>query len=160
MAFPNDRTYSFDINNVVSDNAAAYTASGYLQAFGADGILDLGGNQGTSPAQQARIDATMVFDVTAIKTSSGNESYKLLIVGSNDANFGAGNVTCLAAVELGAVGGADVVNGLADPVGRVEVGFCTQKCGTLYEWLKVYAVIGGTTPSISISAFAVVEPEA
>src|SRR5512142_2820180 len=108
MAFPNDRTYSYDINNCVSDNAAAYTASGYLQCGGADGLLDLGGNQGTSPTQQARIDATMVFDITAIDTTSGNESYKLLIVGSNDPNFGAAAVTCLAAVELGAVGGADV----------------------------------------------------
>lgn len=160
MAFPNDRTYSFDINNVLSDNAAAYTASGYLQAGGADAILDLGGNQGTSPVQQARIDAMAIFDVTAIDTTSGNESYKLLIVGSNDANFGSGNVTCLAAVELGAVGGADVVNGLADPVGRVEVGFCTQKCGTIYEWVKCYLVAAGTTPSISISAFVAVIPEA
>lgn len=159
MAFPNDRTYSFDINNVLSDNAAAYTASGYLQALGADGLLDLGGNQGTSPLQQARIEAMAVFDITAIKTSSGNESYKLLIVGSNDPAFGAGNVTCLAAVELGAVGGADVVNGLADPIGRVEVGFCTQKCQTLYEYVKCYAVIGGTTPTINIQCFIAVLPE-
>lgn len=156
MAFPNDRTYSFDANSVLSDNAAAYTVSGYMQASGADALLDLGGNQGTSPLQQARIDAVAIFDVTAIKTSSGNESYKLLVVGSNDPNFGAGNVTCLAAVELGAVGGADVVNGLADPIGRVEVGFCTQKCQTLYEFIKCYLVIGGTTPTISISSFVAV----
>ena len=46
MSFPNLRTYAFDANTQVSDNAAAYTASGYLQSGGADGIWDLGGNQG------------------------------------------------------------------------------------------------------------------
>jgi hypothetical protein len=86
MSFPNDRTYTFDANNEFSDNAAAYTASGYLQKGGADGVVDLGGNQGTSPAQQARIDAVAIFDVTAI-TVSGTQTYQLDIVVSNDPAF-------------------------------------------------------------------------
>ena len=72
-----DRTYAVDANNFLADGAAALTASGYAQYGGADGIIDLGGNQNitvTLPSiaasssitpQQARIDAAVVIDVTA-----------------------------------------------------------------------------------------------
>src|SRR5882724_8248459 len=95
-----DRTYSFDANMAVSDGAAAITATGYAQYGGADGIVDLGGNQNvtiTMPSiadsstltpQQARIDAVMVIDVTAV-TTTGIASEKLIVVGSNDPAFGA-----------------------------------------------------------------------
>ena len=53
MSFPNDRTYTPDINLFLSDNAAAYTASGYLQVGGVNSILDPGGNPGTTTGSGA-----------------------------------------------------------------------------------------------------------
>jgi len=156
MSFPNDRTYTFDANNVLSDNAAAYAASGYLQAGGADGVVDLGGNQGTSPAQQARIDAMAVFDVTAI-TVSGTQTYQIDIVVSNDPAFLTGNVAA-GGVQLGK-GTSLRVSGAGDSViGRYELGFTNQVAGTIYQFVKAY-LTAANTPSISISAFIVVLPE-
>lgn len=156
MSFPNDRTYSYDANNVFSDNAAAYTASGYLQAGGSVGILDLGGNQGTSPTQQARIDAVAIFDVTAI-TVSGTQTYQLDIVLSNDPAFLTGNV-CAGGIQLGK-GTSLRVSGEGDSViGRYEVGFTNQVAGTIYEYMQVY-LTAANTPSISISGFIAVLAE-
>jgi hypothetical protein len=156
MSFPNDRTYTFDANNEFSDNAAAYTASGYLQKGGADGVIDLGGNQGTSPAQQARIDAVAIFDVTAI-TVSGTNTYQLDIVLSNDPAFLTGNVIA-GGIQLGK-GTSLRVAGQGDSViGRYEVGFTNQVAGTIYEYMKVYFT-GANSPSINIEGFVAVLAE-
>jgi hypothetical protein len=172
VSFPNQRTYAFDANNLVSDNAAAYIASGYLQAAGADGILDLGGNQGvviTLPAiddtptytpQQARIDAYMVLDVTAIDIASGNETYQLDIMVSNDPGFAAGNVVCAGGIQLGK--GTSLRGAVAQKdsvIGRYEVGFTNNIAGAIYQYLKVYLTAGGTTPSINVLGFIAVTPE-
>lgn len=158
MSFPNDRTYSFDINLLFADGAAAQTASGFMQVGGANGIVDLGGNQGTSPKQQARIDAVAVLDVTAIDISSGNETYKIQILGSNDPGMATGNVS-LGGIELGKGASLDGVN-MADSVtGRYEIMFSTQAAGTLYEYVGVYVTEGGTTPSLTANGFIAVLPE-
>lgn len=160
MSFPNDRTYSFDANLQLSDNAAAYTASGYLQSAGADGVLDLGGNQGVTPTQFARIDAMAIFDVTAIDIASGNETYQIDILLSNDPAFAAGNVVCAAGIQLGK--GASLRGAVAQQdsvTGRYEVGFTNQLGGTIFEYAKAFLTAGGTTPSISIFSFVAVLPE-
>lgn len=160
MAFPNDRTYSFDVNLLFSDGVLAQTASGFTQALGANGILDLGGNQGTSPKQQARIDACAVIDVTAIDISSGNETYQIDILASNDPAFGAGNVVCVGGVQLGKGTSLRGPAAQADSVvGRVEIPFCTQVAGLLFEFIGVFITTGGTTPSITLQGFVAVLQE-
>jgi hypothetical protein len=159
MPFPNERTYSFDANLQLSDNAAAYTATGFAQVGGANGILDLQGNQGTSPKQQARIDAVAVCDVTAIKTSSGNETYKLMVLVSNDPAFGAGNVEQAGEIMLGAGAARDGIDMITSVTGRYEIMFSTNIAGSIYEYAALYLVIGGTTPTISIESFLAVLPE-
>lgn len=158
MSFPNDRTYNYDANLQFSDGGA-YTASGYLTVGGAQAILDLGGNQGTTPAEQARIDAVAVFDVTAIDTTSSNETYKLLVVVSNDPTFAAGNAVCAGAIELGFGGSTDVVNGATSVAGRYEVMFTNNIAGSIYQYAAAYLVAGGTTPSITIEGFVSVLPQ-
>lgn len=174
-----DRTYSFDANMGLSDGAAAYTASGYAQYAGADGIIDLGGNQNvtitlpsiadvsTLTPQQARIDAMLVIDLTAIKTSVGNELYKLMALLSNDPAFGAGNVTMAGMLELGAAASIDGPAGAAfvtpqpAAVGgsRYELGITSEQNNVKYEYLKLYNVISGTLPTITYRAFVAVLPE-
>jgi hypothetical protein len=151
-----DRTYSFDANLVLADGAAALTASGYAQVGGADGILDLGGNQGTSPTQQARIDAVCVIDVSAI-TVSGTNTYKLKIMGCNTSGF-ASAVVNLASIELGK-GSSLVPSTQSDSVtGRIELPFCTERFNTKYEFIKLYFE-GANSPSITFTAFVAVLPE-
>lgn len=172
MSFPNLRTYAFDANTQVSDNAAAYTASGYLQSGGADGIWDLGGNQGatvtlpsiadstTYTPQQARIDAMMIIDVPTIDIASGNETYQIDILVSNDPAFAAAAPVCAGGIQLGK--GASLRGAVAQKdsvIGRYEVPFTNNIAGSVYQYVKVYVTAGGTSPSINILAFGAVLPE-
>jgi hypothetical protein len=156
MSFPNDRTYTFDANNQLSDNAAPYSASGFLQSMGADGVVDLGGNQGASPVQQARIDAMAIFDVTAI-TVSGTQTYQIDLYGSNDPAFLTGVVN-LGGIQLGKGTSLRNANSSDSVIGRYEVGFTNQVAGTIYQYVKAY-LTGANTPAISIFAFIAVLPE-
>ncbi len=159
-----DRQYSFDANLQLSDGAAAYTATGFAQVGGADGIVDLGGNQGVTPLQQARIDAVCVIDVTALDAVTTDEAYRLILVGSNVAAFTAGTIMVLGELELaGGVlsvlgpGAAGVTK--TATTGRYELLFCTEQDDTKYEFIKLFLVLTGTTPSITFTAFVAVLPE-
>jgi hypothetical protein len=159
MSFPNDRTYTFDVNLQFADNAAAITANGYTQSLGANGIVDLGGNQGTTPTQQARIDAVAVVDVTALNIATADESYKIRVVLSNDPTFPAGKVVNAGGLDLAAANTGDIVNAQAAVVGRYEIMFSTNVAGALYQYAAVYVIVGGTGPSIGIEGFFAVLPE-
>lgn len=158
MAFPNDRTYVFDANLQTSDNSVAYTATGFAQVGGQNGILDLGGNQGVTPTQLARVDAVMVCDVTAIDISSGNETYKMIVLGSNSASFASGNVM-LGEIMVGKGASLDGTNMGDSVVGRYEIEFTNQVAGNIFEFVALFLVIGGTTPSINIESFVAITPE-
>ena len=159
MSFPNDRTYSFDVNLLLADNASAYTGSGFSQVGGANAILDLGGNQGVTPLEQARVDAVAVIDVTGLDITSGNETYKMCVLVSNDPAFGPGNVVMAGEIEIGKGVSLDGFDMADSAVGRYELMFTNQLAGTIYEYAALYLVIGGTTPSLNISAFLAVLPE-
>lgn len=159
MPFPNDRTYSVDANLIFSDGLTALTASGVSTVGGVPQTLDLGGNQGTSPLQQARFEAVAIVDVTAIKVSSLNETYLLMVNVSNDPAFGAGNVVNAGAMLLSAINTGSVVNSQASVTGRYELMFTNNIAGSLYEYGQLYVVVGGTTPSITFDSFVAVMPE-
>ena len=160
----NDRTYSFDANLELSDNAASYTVTGFAQCRGTDGLVDLGGNQGTSPKQQARIDAVCVCDVTTLDATTTDEAYRLLILGSNDPGFAAGKIVVLGEVEL--AGGVLSVLGPGvagvtgtSVIGRYEISFTNQQAGVYYQYVKMWMVLSGTTPILNLEAFIAVLPE-
>lgn len=154
-----DRTYNFDINMLLADGVAAMTATGFAQVSGADGIVDFGGNQTPSPKQQARIDAILVVDVVAIDIASGNETYDLQLLLSNDSTFGAGNVEFGAQYSLGKGASRAGVNMLDSVVGRYEIAFSTEQANVKYQFAKLRLVAGGTTPSLQFKAFVSVLPE-
>ena len=160
----NDRSYTMDANLELSDNAAAYTVTGFTQCRGADGLVDLGGNQGTSPKQQARLDAVCVCKVSVLDATTTDESYRLLVLGSNDPAFANGKVFVLAEVEIGAgvlsvlgpgVAGVTGTSGIGD----YEIFFTNQQAGVIYQYVKMFMVLGGTTPILNLEAFIAVLPE-
>jgi hypothetical protein len=153
MPFPNDRRWSFDINLQVGDGVAPITASGYAQNGGANGILDLGGNQGVTPKQQQRMDAVMVIDISAAVATG---AYLFQVVGSNDPALASGNVV-LGAVSAGAL---TIPNPLAPvaPPGTIEILFTNNLMGLLYEYVGLYVTVGGTSPSTTFHAFVAVLP--
>lgn len=172
-----DRSYAFDANMMLSDGAAAYTATGIAQAFGQNGFIDLGGNQNVTinlpsiadvssiKPQQARIDAVLWINITAIATG-GTDLYKLILQGSNDPAFGAGNVQMLGMMEFGGAANIDGSNNQATPavpsVGGLvaELLFTNEQFNTKFEFLQLQNVISGnTSPSITYEAFVAVLPE-
>jgi hypothetical protein len=174
-----DRAYAFDANMALSDAAAAYTASGYAQYAGADGVVDLGGNQNititlpsiadvsTITPQQPRIDAVVAVDITNIKTSSGNELYKLIIMLSNNPAFSAltgamgGMIEFGAAASIDGPAGVAFVTPAAPAVGgsRYELLFSNEQNNVKFQYLKLFHVISGTTPTITYKAQVYVLPE-
>lgn len=153
-----DRTYNFDANLLLSDAGAAVTADGYAQVGGATATLDLGGNQSTSPTQQARLDAVAVVEISAIDIASGDETYVLRILGSNDSAWASGNIYELAALTLGK-GSALVPTTQGDTlVGEYEIMFTTERANVKYEYIRMYVDVGGTTPSITFQAYVSVLP--
>lgn len=164
LASAGDRTYNFDANLILSDNAAAYTVAGVAQVGGADAVLDMGGNQGVTPLQQARIDAICVVDVTAMDAVTTDEAYRLIVEGSLVASFANGTVQVLGEMELaGGVlsvlgpGAAGVTK--TATIGRYEILFSTEQANVKYQFIRLFIVPTGTTPSISFSAFVSVLPE-
>lgn len=170
-----DRTYSFDANMGLSDGVSAIAATGYAQYAGADGIVDLGGDQNvtitlpsiadvsTIKPQQARIDAVCVLDVTAV-TTSGTALAKVILVGSNDPAFGSGNVVELGMMEFGAAASISALNAFVTPApnavggSRYEIPFTSEQNNVKYQYVKLYVVISNSG-SITFKAFVAVLPE-
>lgn len=152
-----DRNYNFDANLVLSDGSAV-TADGYTTVGGSTATLDLGGNQSTSPTQQARIEMACVLEVSAIDTTSSDERYNIKILGSNDSAWASGNVVSLAEFSLG-YGGAGVPTTLAtSTTGEYEMFFATEQDDVKYQYIRMYVDVAGTTPSITFQAYCAVLP--
>ena len=169
------RNYTFDANMLMSDGVSAVTVAGYAQVNGANGIIDLGGNQGititlpsiadssTIKPQQARIDLACVIYITAM-TLAGSDLYKIYVVGSNDPGLATGNVV-LGAGQFGEGAAMDIPNaanshapsGTGYPAGDFyEILFTNEYNGTPMEYAALY--VAGTFGSITFNAFAAVLP--
>jgi hypothetical protein len=157
---------------LLSDGGSALTSAGYAQVNGAQGVVDLGGNQGitiTLPAiansssitpQQARIDLAAVIYITA-ETNSGSDFYKVYMVGSNSPGFASNNVV-LGALQFGIGTAMDIPNAANThtpsgagnyPAGDFyELLFTNEFNGVPYEYLSMY--VAGTFGSITFTAFA------
>lgn len=140
----NQKAFTYDATLLLKD-AGAVTASGNATVAAAAVIRDLGA---------ARVDARAIFDVTAIDTVTGDESYLLQIQGSNSSTF-ASSVVALATKQLG--GATATGNTAATVAGRYELAFTNEENGVTYRYVRHRYVIAGTTPSINHTAFIVPE---
>jgi hypothetical protein len=138
--------------NMQFASAQTLTATGYINNSNA--VLDV---------QPGRFTGMLALDITAMDVSSSDETYKIALFGSNDNAFGNGNVDMLAFHDFAAAtAGRQVATILAaspavPPTGLagtlVYMPFTNLMQGFVYRYLKLYAVIGGTTPSITLSAW-------
>ncbi len=157
-----DRSYAFDAANLLSDGSVPMIATGFTQVAGTDGVIDLGGNQSTTPKQQARIDAALVMFITALDTVTGDESYVIQLNGSNDPNFGVGTVVNLGTLIVGGAAGQvtlGVLNGQLSTTGMYELSFTNEQANVKLQFIKLRVIIAGTTPSITMVAFIAEIPE-
>ena len=136
--------YIFDSGLQLKD-AGAVTTSGQGQVGGSARIVDLGDGD---------VRGDLVLDVSAIDTTSADESYKLILQGSNSASFASGNEG-LAFIALGSATGVQGFNvvGAATAAGRYIVSFRNERGGTRYRYVRMQHVPAGTTPSINYVAY-------
>lgn len=150
---PYDATLAFG-------SAQTLTATGYINNLNS-GQIDLGGGAPASTA--GRTDFIWSMDITACDFASADETYKLHLFGSNDVAFGNGNVELLAFHDLAA---ATAGRQVATILGASPTIPPTNLGGTIiqlaasnlmqriyYRYLRSYAVIGGTTPSITLTSW-------
>jgi len=138
--------------NMQFASAQTLTATGYINNSNA--VLDL---------QPGRFTGMLALDITALDVSSANETYQLALFGSNDNAFGNGNVDLLAFHDFAAATAGRIVptilaasptvppSGLSGQI--MAIPFTNLMQGFVYRYLKLYATLGGTTPSITLSAW-------
>lgn len=119
--------YPYDANAVLHDGSAV-TADGP----GSVAYYDVGA--------AARFPAVAVVNVTAIDDASGDETYDVIIQGSQATNF--------ATVQQ--LGSMTITRG---DTGRFTILFDNDQDGVVYQYIRVYFDVGGTTPSISANVY-------
>lgn len=135
------RYYPFDAKTVFCEDETV-TATGNLSTGGTE-IIEVG---------DGRVDGNVILDVTAIDIANSDEIYDIIVQGSNSATFASG-IENLASIDLG---DAAVRQGSADvnsPIGRYEIGVSNYQGGTEYKYMRVRAVVAGTSPSITLTAW-------
>ncbi len=135
------RIYNQDLELIFKDEGAV-TASGAATVDGTAKVIKVG---------PGRFEGVMLFDVSAVTVGATN-GYFLAIQGSNTADF-SGTVENLALVDIGNTavrpGGA-----ATSKIGRFEVPFTSEVNDVVYDYVRVYTVAIGTTPSVNYSAWA------
>ncbi len=126
-------------------DAGAVTSSAAAQVGGADRILDLG---------PGRVDGRTIINMTAFDATTGDERSQVTMQFSNSPTFASGIVN---GPSYG-FGAFEVLGGSADPAaGEYELPWSNEILGTVYRYARLYTFGGGTTPSVTYTAFAVLK---
>lgn len=146
-----ERIVPFDQSTAFA-SAQTPTASGYVNNI-----------QTQVDAQTGRFDGYLVLDISAMDLSSNDETYRFLLLGSNDAAFANGNVETLAFKDFAAATAGRIlptvtpasyaVPASGKAATRWSIPISNLSGVYLFRYLQLYAVIGGTTPSITLSAW-------
>lgn len=140
-----------DLNRTVDVNlrlksTGAITASAACQVDGSAQILDVG---------QAEFAGMVEIDVSALKITANDETYDIVMQGSSDSDFGtAANIVELGGIHLGAKEIKRTDSDADDATGRYLLPFINIRNGTTYRYLRLYMVVGGTSPSFNFTAHA------
>lgn len=141
-------------------SAQTLTATGLI-AGNVNATLDLGGPNPQSAA--GRTDFIWNMDISAINMATGDESYTLRLLGSNDSAFGNGNVELLAMHDFAATAAlrslATILGitptipqaGLAGSIIQLPATNLMQRI--YYRYLKIQMTVVGTGPSITLTSW-------
>lgn len=152
---PYDATLAFCSAQVLT------TQAGILLPGNVNATIDLGGSNPVSAA--GRTDFIWTMDFTAMDFTSGDESYKFYLLGSNDVAFGAGNVEELTSHSFGAVAAGRSIAAIMGASPTIPppnlAGTIVQLLATnlmqriYYRYLKVWYIISGTTPTTTVTSW-------
>ncbi len=140
----NSKGYTYDSDLLLKDSSAV-TTSAAAQVASVDKVVDLG---------LGRVDGRTIINMTAFDATTGDERSQVTMQFSNSATFASGVVNG----SSQGFGAFEVLGGSADPaVGVYELPWTNEIAGTLYRYARVYTFGGGTSPSVTFSAFAVLK---
>lgn len=145
----------FDVLTHLEDGDAAITATGAGQVSASAAEIDVAGDGAIDG--NSVVEGNLVVEVTAMDTANGDETYSIILQGSNAAGF-ATNMAPLATLQLGdpsaLLGGADETAAVASSAtGRYVIPFRNEKNGVSFRYLRAHFVLAGTSPSITCNAF-------
>lgn len=133
-------------------NGQTLTATGYIN--GIQTQVDIG---------VGRWIGKLNIDISALDLSSNDETYRIFLLGSNDAAFGNGNVEILAAQDWAAATAGRLIATIAPAsvavpttgksASRYTIPVTNQRGIFVFRYLQLYLVAGGTTPSITLAAW-------
>lgn len=137
-------------------SAQTLTSTGYLT-----NTLDLGNGCATGYGP-GRIVGMWALDVTALVHSTTDETYALYLLGSNDSGWANGTVDVLNLYDFG-LAAHRIINTILGTNTSVPptnltgtvlgLPYCNQKQGAIFRYVRGYAVIAGTNPSITLSSW-------
>ena len=148
------RQHSFpvDLSTLLEDGAAAITADG----AGSE-ELDFGGvSPGPAVTQIAYTKGTFVVDVSAFEFGDSDEEVRITVQLGTVSGFGSGVIANKVTLPMGLVGG--IAGSGADndtAVGRMTVDVDNEHKGTVYRFMRLWVDVGGTTASITFTAWLV-----
>ena len=155
FALPFDRQAAFC-------EAQTLIATGFLNNLNS-GQIDLGGvvsvPSGAGPGSGAgRYTTAWVLNITAMDFASNDERYQFALLGSNDVNFGNGNVELLAFHDFCPVTTFRLITPLlgGSPVNvpfTQPIPFTNMMQKIVYRYLKCQVVIAGTSPSVTVTSW-------
>lgn len=130
MTSRNSQTFDYALR---LKDTGAITASAAAQVGGVAKVLDVG--------LGARMTGKVVIEISALDFTTTDETYDIALQGSDAA---AGTF-----VELGSI--------KVTAAQRYELHFVNAIDKTLYQFLRLFTTVGGTTPSINYTAFVAIE---
>ena len=134
-------TFIPDAQTFLADIATPITASGNMQVGGVDQVLDLRLGADTPPHEEVRTKFDVIAHLSGVDITSANETYTIVIEGSNDSTFATGVVTLLN--QPGLTVAVDEGNVIEQFAGE------NQLNETLFRFIRGRWVLGGTTPQIT-----------
>lgn len=149
MAFPDAKNRParlIDADTKLHNTATAITASAAGAVDGSAQVLTIG---------TGLFKGEAVIDVSAIKISANDEKYMFFIEGAQEVAMDT-TLVPLATLEVGAleVLGPGSSHFLVDSTaGRYLIAFQSERDLIFYNYIRLYVVISGTSPSITFSAY-------
>lgn len=147
-----EKNVPLDVMTAFAVSTQTLTASGYVNSNQAQ--IDLG---------VGLWEGRLALELSSLDLSSADETYRLFLLASNDQAFGNGNVEILASQDFAAASAGRLLPTVAPasnsvpsagrPSTRFVVPVTNKRGDFLFRYLQLYALIGGTTPSISLRAW-------
>jgi len=128
----------FDTQHVLKDSGEI-TSTGYGEVDAAAQVLNLG---------SGLVRGNLILEISRLAMQGNDQTYQIHLMGGDDESFT--NTVSLATLEVGPA--ETTQDGKDSKLGRYVVPFENQRNGTVYPYVRVRHVLGGTGPVINYVA--------